>query len=138
MDQRQGADARAEITVGGAGRDDVERNQCHDDRSERRRRRASPALGAQTNAAPGGDSAAGPQPFADLLTDAVGQVNQLEIQAHTAVTGLMTGSGVDVHQAMIATQKASMAFELALAVRNKAVQAYQSGDRNAVLKSSGQ
>jgi flagellar hook-basal body complex protein FliE len=38
----------------------------------------------------------------------------------------MTGSGVDVHQAMIATQKASMGFELALAVRNKAVQAYQS------------
>ena len=48
------------------------------------------------------------------------------MQAHAAVTGLMTGSGVDVHQAMIATQKADMAFELALAVRNKAVQAYQS------------
>jgi flagellar hook-basal body complex protein FliE len=53
-------------------------------------------------------------------------VNQLEEQAQTAVTGLMTGSGVDVHQAMIATQKADMAFELMLAVRNKAVQAYQS------------
>jgi flagellar hook-basal body complex protein FliE len=65
-------------------------------------------------------------PFADLITDAVGQVNQLEQQAQTAVTGLMTGSGVDVHQAMIATQKADMAFELVLAVRNKAVQAYQS------------
>jgi len=65
-------------------------------------------------------------PFADLITDAVGQVNQLEAQAQTAVTGLMTGSGVDVHQAMIATQKADMAFELVLAVRNKAVQAYQS------------
>jgi len=39
---------------------------------------------------------------------------------------LMSGTGVDVHQAMIATQKASMAFELTLAVRNKAVQAYQS------------
>jgi flagellar hook-basal body complex protein FliE len=52
-------------------------------------------------------------------------VNQLEEQAHSAVSGLMTGSGVDVHQAMIATQKANMAFELALAVRNKAVQAYQ-------------
>jgi len=37
----------------------------------------------------------------------------------------MTGSGVDVHQAMIATEKANMAFELTLAVRNKAVQAYQ-------------
>ncbi len=83
-------------------------------------------LGAQTNPSPGGDSAAGPPPFADLLTDAMGQVNQLESQARAAVTGLMSGPGVDVHQAMIATQKASMTFELALAVRNKAVQAYQS------------
>ncbi|MGA2047803.1 MAG: flagellar hook-basal body complex protein FliE [Terracidiphilus sp.] len=66
-----------------------------------------------------------PAPFSDLLTDAVGQVNQLQSQANSAITGLMSGTGVDVHQAMIATQKASMAFELTLAVRNKAVQAYQ-------------
>jgi len=65
-------------------------------------------------------------PFGALLTDAVGQIGQLESQARAAVDGLITGSGVDVHQAMIATEKADMAFELALAVRNKAVQAYQS------------
>ena len=65
-------------------------------------------------------------PFSDLLSDAVGQVKELEAQANTAVAGLMTGTRVDVHTAMIATQKASMAFELTLAVRNKAVQAYQS------------
>jgi flagellar hook-basal body complex protein FliE len=70
-------------------------------------------------------SPAAPEPFSDLLTDAVGQVSQLEDQARAAVDGLMAGTGIDVHQAMIATQKASMAFELALAVRNKAVQAYQ-------------
>lgn len=64
-------------------------------------------------------------PFADLFSDTVGQVDELETQARVAVDRMMTGSGVDVHQAMIATQKASMAFELALAVRNKAVQAYQ-------------
>jgi flagellar hook-basal body complex protein FliE len=74
----------------------------------------------------GNSSGVAPTPFADLLTDAVGQVNQLEAQAQTAVSGLMSGSGVDVHQAMIATEKASMSFEMALAVRNKAVQAYQS------------
>ena len=74
----------------------------------------------------GGAQGTSVAPFADLITDAVGQVNQLEDQANAAVSGLMTGSGVDVHQAMIATQKADMAFELALAVRNKAVQAYQS------------
>ena len=65
------------------------------------------------------------RPFADLLTNAVGDVSRLENEAQNAVSGLMTGSGVDVHQAMIATEKASMAFELSLAVRNKAVQAYQ-------------
>jgi flagellar hook-basal body complex protein FliE len=64
-------------------------------------------------------------PFGDLLADAVGAVNQLESQARSAVSGLMTGTGVDVHQAAIATEKASMAFEMALAVRNKAVQSYQ-------------
>jgi flagellar hook-basal body complex protein FliE len=93
----------------------------------------SAAASSLGNLAGSGSSLASPStisqnatPFSDLFTDAVGQVNQLEDRAHTVVAGLMTGSGVDVHQAMIATQKASMAFELALAVRNKAVQAYQS------------
>jgi flagellar hook-basal body complex protein FliE len=80
------------------------------------------AISTGTNAtAKAGDAA----PFSDLLTDAVGDVNALQEQAASAVKGLMTGSGVDVHQTMIATEKASMAFELALGVRNKAVQAYQ-------------
>ncbi len=82
--------------------------------------------GATNSLAGQADQNPASSPFADLMTDAVGQVNQLEQQAQTAVAGLMTGSGVDVHQAMIATQKADMAFELVLAVRNKAVQAYQS------------
>jgi len=71
------------------------------------------------------DVSTGSTPFSDLLQDAVGEVKALDDQASSAVRGLMSGAGVDVHQAMIATQKASMAFELALAVRNKAVQAYQ-------------
>ena len=82
----------------------------------------TPAFPLPGETAAGGAAAA---PFSDLLNGAVGQVDQLEDQAQAAVQGLMTGSGVDVHQAMIASQKADMAFELALAVRNKAVQAYQ-------------
>ncbi len=83
--------------------------------------------GIGTNPRPSSTGAptASPAPFSDLFTDAVGQVSQLEDQARVVVDGLMTGAGVDVHQAMIATEKASMSFELALAVRNKAVQAYQ-------------
>lgn len=88
------------------------------------------ALSEATGATSAADGAAGAKgassaPFSDLLTDAVGQVNTLETQARSAIDGLMTGSGVDVHEAMIATQKVDMAFELALSVRNKAVQAYQ-------------
>ena len=85
----------------------------------------SHVAGTGTLPSPATGNTAPAEPFSDLFTDAVGQVSQLEGQARSAVDGLMTGSGVDVHQAMIATQKASMAFELALAVRNKAVQAYQ-------------
>lgn len=84
------------------------------------------ARGAASLLHTGEQPVAAPSPFEDLITEAVGQVSQLEQQANAAVSSLMTGSGVDVHQAMIATQKANMAFELALAVRNKAVQAYQS------------
>jgi len=86
---------------------------------------ASNATPANIVIFPASANASDAAPFSDLLTDAVGDVNALQNQAAAAVKGLMTGSGVDVHQAMIATEKASMAFELALAVRNKAVQAYQ-------------
>jgi flagellar hook-basal body complex protein FliE len=65
-------------------------------------------------------------PFDELMKDAIGKVSELESQARSAVEGLISGEGVDVHQAMIATEKASMAFEMALAVRNKAIQSYQS------------
>lgn len=84
-----------------------------------------------TSAASGGRAGvfpprpAAPAPFSGLLADAIGETGKLQDQANAAVTGLMTGTGVDIHSAMIATEKASMAFELTLAVRNKAVQAYQ-------------
>ena len=66
-----------------------------------------------------------PAPFGDLMSEAIGQVDQLERVARSSVEGLMSGTGVDVHQAMIATEKASMGFDLVLAVRNKALAAYQ-------------
>lgn len=70
-------------------------------------------------------SAAGQTPFAGMLKGAIQGVQSLENQAANEVQGLMSGQGVDVHQAMIATQKADMSFQMALAVRSKAVAAYQ-------------
>ena len=65
-------------------------------------------------------------PFGGVLRTMVEQTGDLDRKAQQAVTGLLSGQGgVEVHEAMIATQKADMAFELALQVRNKAVGAYQ-------------
>jgi flagellar hook-basal body complex protein FliE len=64
-------------------------------------------------------------PFAGMLRAMVEQTSVLDDKASQAVTGVMNGQGVEVHDAMIATQKADIAFELALQVRNKAVAAYQ-------------
>jgi flagellar hook-basal body complex protein FliE len=82
---------------------------------------------ATTNATPplATSSSSSGLPFSGLIKDAVNTVKTLEAAASSAVEGLISGKGVDVHQAMIATQKANLGFELALAVRNKAVAAYQ-------------
>jgi flagellar hook-basal body complex protein FliE len=64
-------------------------------------------------------------PFAGMFQSMVQQTSDLDNKASQSVTGLLNGQGVEIHDAMIATQKANMAFELALQVRNKAVAAYQ-------------
>jgi flagellar hook-basal body complex protein FliE len=67
----------------------------------------------------------GAVPFAGMFQTMVEQTSALDKKASDAVTGVLTGQGVEIHDAMIATQKADMAFELTLQVRNKAVAAYQ-------------
>ena len=80
---------------------------------------------SQLTAAFKGKQNDGTTPFAGLLQSMVEQTAQLDRKATDSVTGLLNGTGVEIHEAMIATQKADMAFELALQVRNKAVGAYQ-------------
>jgi flagellar hook-basal body complex protein FliE len=63
--------------------------------------------------------------FMKTLEDAMSQVGQLQNEADTRVSQLMTGNGQDVHSAMIAVEKASLAFDMMVQVRNKIVQAYQ-------------
>lgn len=80
---------------------------------------------AVPNAASNPATSAAGVPFAGMMRAMVEQTTALDQKASQAVTGVMNGQGVEVHDAMIATQKADIAFELALQVRNKAVAAYQ-------------
>ena len=78
-----------------------------------------------TGATGSASSSSATTPFSGVFKSMVDQTSALDAKASQAVTGLMSGQGVEIHDAMIATQKADMAFELALQVRNKAVGAYQ-------------
>ena len=63
--------------------------------------------------------------FGEVLREAVSEVDNLNLDAGQKVKGLVEGNGVDVHDAMIAVEKADLSFQLMLQVRNKVVQAYQ-------------
>jgi flagellar hook-basal body complex protein FliE len=82
-----------------------------------------PDLGVSTTRAGGG--AGGQSDFFGALQGAMGQVEQLHQDAQSKVAGMLDGSGGDVHSAMIAVEKAGLAFEMMVQVRNKIVQAYQ-------------
>ena len=79
-----------------------------------------PAAGPQ---APGAD-AAGSVDFGAALKNVLGAVEGSNTQANQAVGAMLEGTG-DVHEAMIALQRADMMFQLTVQIRNKVVQAYQ-------------
>jgi len=63
--------------------------------------------------------------FKEMVKDAVGEVNRLQAQADELAVKLATGDVEDVHRAMIAMQKAKLALDLTIQVRNKVIEAYQ-------------
>lgn len=81
-------------------------------------------LGSGTVNSPAGEASGGAE-FMNTLRNAMDQVGQLQNDADAKVSQLLTGNGQDVHSAMIAVEKANLAFEMMVQVRNKIVQAYQ-------------
>jgi flagellar hook-basal body complex protein FliE len=80
---------------------------------------APSAAGAASNA-----SSSAPTGFGDALAKLVNSVETSESTANTAVQGMLDGTG-DVHDAMIALQRAELTLQLTVQMRNKLVQAYQ-------------
>ena len=73
-----------------------------------------------------GTSAAGqPGDFQKVLTGAIHQVESLNNSAADSVQKFLRGDNEELHTTILATQKAEMAFQLGLQVRNKVVDAYQ-------------
>jgi flagellar hook-basal body complex protein FliE len=75
--------------------------------------------------APSGDSGQTGE-FQSLLANAIGGVERLRGDASRSVERLLAGESEEVHTVALATQRAELAFETFLQVRNKVVSAYQS------------
>ena len=62
--------------------------------------------------------------FADVLTEALNNAQNTEASAAVQNKGLLTGETDDLHTPIIEAQKAELALNLAIQIRNKVISAY--------------
>lgn len=63
--------------------------------------------------------------FTEVLRNSLEQVNQLQNEADQSAMALVVGKADNLHEVMIAGERAQLALQLTVAVRNKVVEAYQ-------------
>jgi flagellar hook-basal body complex protein FliE len=84
-------------------------------------------LGAQPVASPAQGAGAS---FTDVFQSAVKDVDSLQNNADQQIAGMVQGAGnADIGQTMVSVEKADIAFQLMMQVRNKVVSAYQELDK---------
>ncbi|MBD7983525.1 flagellar hook-basal body complex protein FliE [Sporosarcina sp. Sa2YVA2] len=65
------------------------------------------------------------QSFGAYLKNAIHEVNHKQIESDVMTKKLIMGENVDLHNVMITAQKATIALNATMEVRNKVVEAYQ-------------
>lgn len=65
------------------------------------------------------------QNFSQMLKQALNEVNEKQRHADLLTEKLVLGKDVDLHEVMIAAQKATIALNATMEIRNKVVEAYQ-------------
>lgn len=63
--------------------------------------------------------------FGEFLSEALNEVNELQNASKAASLNLVAGKVQDISEVMIAAEKATVALQLTMQVRNKIVDAYQ-------------
>jgi flagellar hook-basal body complex protein FliE len=63
--------------------------------------------------------------FGETLHQAMKDVNHLQQEAGKAVQQMVSGESTDLHDVMIAVEKAKTSFELLMEVRNKTLEVYR-------------
>lgn len=63
--------------------------------------------------------------FGSVLTSAIAQVQQQSTNAEQSIQRFLSGQGEELHNVAVATQRAEIAFDMGMQIRNKIVSAYQ-------------
>ncbi len=63
--------------------------------------------------------------FSGYLMDAIEQVDKLQKETDSSSVSLATGDIQNLHQVMIDSEKAEIALQFTLQIRNKIIEAYQ-------------
>ena len=63
--------------------------------------------------------------FGELLQNALEKVNLSQLEAEAVSSKLITGEIEDLHQVMIAVEKAGLSLQLTVQVTNKIIEAYK-------------
>jgi flagellar hook-basal body complex protein FliE len=79
-------------------------------------------LGGALNGISGGVQKTG---FSDLVSGALGQVNDLQVQSSDMRAAFDRGENMALTDVVLGMQKSSLAFEATLQVRNKVLKAYE-------------
>lgn len=67
----------------------------------------------------------GSDDFGQMLMDVIKEVNSAQSESAAMKDAFMTGQNVELHELMISMERAGLAMELTLQVRNKLLDAYQ-------------
>lgn len=65
------------------------------------------------------------QNFGSFLKAAIESTNEQQVQSDVLTQKLVAGENVELHEVMIAAQKAAISLNATMQVRNKVVEAYQ-------------
>lgn len=63
--------------------------------------------------------------FGSILSEALENVNEMQLEADKMTQQYLTGENTDIAAVLLATEKANLALQLTVQVRNKIVEAYQ-------------
>ena len=69
--------------------------------------------------------APGSTTFSETLRSSVEKVNEAQVQADTAIKALVSGRTKNIHETMLAVEKADASLKLMMQVRNKVLDAYR-------------